>query len=74
MNALIKAVRTAGSQKALARAIGVKQQNVHYWLKKKYPPGEYVLPIERATGVPRYELRPDLYPPNEFHFDRGKSC
>ena len=28
-------------------------------------PGEFVLSIERETGVSRHELRPDLYPPAE---------
>ena len=68
-NALLKAVKLAGSQTALAKKIGVRQMYVWNWLNrsKGKVPGEYVLPIERATGVPRYELRPDLYPPNEFH-------
>jgi DNA-binding transcriptional regulator YdaS (Cro superfamily) len=26
-------------------------------------PAERVLDIERVTGIPRHELRPDLYPP-----------
>lgn len=67
-NSLVKAVKLAGSQSALARYIGVRQMHVWNWLNrsKGKVPGEYVLAIERATGVPRYELRPDLYPPEEF--------
>lgn len=63
MTALQKAVDVVGSQAALARAIGKKQQHVQYWLKTKVP-GEYVIQIEKATEgqVTRHELRPDLYP------------
>jgi len=62
--ALDRAVVAAGGQSALARAIGVQQAHVWYWLKKRggKVPAEQVLPIEAATGVPRHELRPDLYP------------
>jgi DNA-binding transcriptional regulator YdaS (Cro superfamily) len=28
-------------------------------------PAERVLPVEAATGIPRHELRPDLYPVQE---------
>lgn len=62
MTPLQKAIDLAGSQTALARAIGKKQQHVEYWLRVDKVPGEYVLSIERATGVSRHELRPDLYP------------
>lgn len=63
--ALRRACTVAGGQKPLADQIGTTQSQVWYWLQrsKKGVPGEYVLPIERATGVSRSELRPDLYPP-----------
>ncbi|WP_420997613.1 transcriptional regulator [Cupriavidus sp. 30B13] len=62
---LQRAVEVAGSQSELARRIGVRQMHVWNWLNrsKGKVPGEYVLPIERATGVSRHDLRPDLYPP-----------
>jgi DNA-binding transcriptional regulator YdaS (Cro superfamily) len=48
----------------LADRIGTTQSQVWYWLErsKRGVPGEFVLPIERETGVTRHELRPDLYP------------
>jgi DNA-binding transcriptional regulator YdaS (Cro superfamily) len=54
----------AGGQKPLADRIGTTQSQVWYWLSrsKRGVPAEFVLPIERETGVPRSELRPDLYP------------
>lgn len=74
MDALVRAVRIAGSQFALANAIGVSQQNIHYWISRNALPGEYVLAIERATGVPRYELRPDLYPEYEYKPRKRKNA
>lgn len=60
---LAKAVSVAGSQQALANALGVKQSTLWYWLtkSKRGVPAEYVVKIEQATGVPRHELRPDLF-------------
>lgn len=64
--ALARAVGIAGSQSALARIVGVRQMHVWNWLNRgtKRVPGEYVIPIARATGwrVTPHELRPDLYP------------
>jgi DNA-binding transcriptional regulator YdaS (Cro superfamily) len=62
--ALKRACDVAGGQKRLADKVGTTQSQVWYWLEraKKGVPAEFVLPIEAATGVPRSELRPDLYP------------
>ena len=63
---LAKAVTVAGSQQALANALGVKQSTLWYWLakSKRGIPAEYVIKVEQATGVPRHELRPDLFAAN----------
>jgi DNA-binding transcriptional regulator YdaS (Cro superfamily) len=62
--ALARAIAKAGSQVALAAAIGKRQGQIGYWLNaaKRGVPGDYVLAIEKATGVSRHDLRPDLYP------------
>lgn len=62
--ALKRAVAIAGGQARLARTLGLKSQGaVSNWFHKTgRVPAEQVLAIERATGVPRHELRPDLYP------------
>jgi Uma2 family endonuclease/DNA-binding transcriptional regulator YdaS (Cro superfamily) len=60
------AVEIAGGQTALAEHIGSTQGHVSKWLERNYVPPEYVLPIERATGVSRHELRPDIYPVEEL--------
>jgi DNA-binding transcriptional regulator YdaS (Cro superfamily) len=62
-DALISAVQTAGSQTAFAKAIGASQQIVSYWVSKgKSLPAEYVLRAEQAFAIPRYVLRPDVFP------------
>jgi DNA-binding transcriptional regulator YdaS (Cro superfamily) len=55
------AISAAGSQAALATKVGVKQQTISYWVKKGQVPAEMALAVERATGVPRHVLRPDLF-------------
>lgn len=65
MSPVERAVRAAGGQGALARAVGVSTQAVHQWVKKGHVPAERVLAVEAAVGgkVTRHEIRPDLYPP-----------
>lgn len=66
MKPLEKAVQAAGGQLALAKKLGTSQSRVWNWLNRDSRiPAEFVLPIERATGVSRHELRPDLYPVEE---------
>ena len=43
----------------LAALLKIRPQSFYSWKKV---PAERVLDIERFTGVPRYEIRPDLYP------------
>lgn len=64
--ALERAIEVCGSQAALARAIGVKQGHVWYWLRKSgQVPAEQAEKIERATSraVTRQDLRPDIFGP-----------
>jgi DNA-binding transcriptional regulator YdaS (Cro superfamily) len=64
--ALERAVTIAGSQTALANMIGTSQTHVWYWLNKaKRLPAERAVQIEQATGVPRHELRPDIWQEEE---------
>ena len=46
----------------LARQLGVKHQSFYSWTRV---PAERVLAFEKATGIHRSELRPDLYPPRK---------
>jgi DNA-binding transcriptional regulator YdaS (Cro superfamily) len=53
------AIDKAGGMRPLARAIGISYQAIQSW--KKRIPAERVLAVERATGISREVLRPDLY-------------
>lgn len=52
-----------GNQSKFADAIGTSQQNISNWSRSgRNLPAEYVLKAEAATGIPRHEWRPDIYP------------
>lgn len=57
--ALTRAIQQAGGVGKLAEAVGVSGPAISQW---EEVPGNRVIAVERATGVPRQELRPDLYP------------
>lgn len=59
--ALLRAIKKAGSQAALAEKLGIRQTAVSNWLVREHLPVEQAIEIERVTGVPRHELRPDLF-------------
>jgi TorA maturation chaperone TorD len=52
------AIRAAGGVSPLARSIGISQPSVSNWSRV---PAERVLSVEKATGIDRAALRPDLY-------------
>ncbi len=55
---LDRAIEAAGGMRALARALGISQPAVSSW---KRIPADRVVAVEAATGIPRADLRPDLY-------------
>lgn len=64
--ALAKAISLAGGQAAFAVLVStperhVSQQLVSYWFRRGEIPAELVLRVEKLTGVPRDELRPDVF-------------
>jgi DNA-binding transcriptional regulator YdaS (Cro superfamily) len=61
-NAAEKAAEKIGGQSALARILGCTPQAVQRMCATGRIPAERVLAIEKASGVSRHELRPDLYP------------
>jgi TorA maturation chaperone TorD len=56
---LDRAISAAGGMRSLARTLGVSQPAISGW---KRVPADRVLSVESVTGVPRADLRPDLYP------------
>lgn len=54
-----------GMLSKIAREIGVYAQAVHQW---KMVPLERVVDVERITGIPREQLRPD------YHLPRADCC
>lgn len=62
VSALKRAIAAAGSQEELARLVGVTQPAISKWLSKGMVSGDYVLAVEKVSGVSRHELNPKLYP------------
>lgn len=56
------AITAAGGLSAIARICGISVPAVSQWRRI---PVERVLKIEKATGIPREALRPDIYPPEK---------
>jgi DNA-binding transcriptional regulator YdaS (Cro superfamily) len=48
----------------LARRLGVNKSSITLWGLRRIP-AERVLEIEKLTGIPRHDLRPDIYPAPE---------
>lgn len=55
---LSKAAKQVGGVTKLAKEIGIKHNGFYAW---KEIPAKHVPAISKATGIPRHELRPDLY-------------
>jgi DNA-binding transcriptional regulator YdaS (Cro superfamily) len=53
------ATNAVGGYAQLALLIGVTKSAVYQW---KRVPAERVIAVEAVSGVPRQQLRPDLYP------------
>ncbi len=65
---VFSATRTAQD---LAKQIGVTPSALSQWDKV---PHLRVLEVERVTGIPRHELRPDLYPPPPALADTARAA
>lgn len=61
-SAIKRAVHKAGNQSKLARICGVTPQAVQQWVAANRVPAGKAIAIEKATGISRCDLRPDLYP------------
>ena len=54
-----KIFKKGGGYVKIANTLGLTRQAVFQWRRV---PAEHVLKIEQITGIPRHELRRDLYP------------
>lgn len=64
--ALDDVIRLLRSQSELARRLGLRQPQVAKWKRKGRIPMARVPAVSRLTGIPAYQLRPDLpefFPP-----------
>lgn len=66
-----RAILVVGGQAALAELLGVKQPAISYYLYKRCP-AEKAIQIEKLTGVPREEIRPDLFTVKDKKKGAGK--
>lgn len=57
---LMYAAQKVGGVAQLASQLGIARQAIYQWSRI---PAERVADVERITGVPRNELRPDLFEP-----------
>lgn len=48
----------------IARSLSVQKSTVTRWFQRQIPP-ERAHAVERVTGIPVHELRPDLWSPPE---------
>ena len=60
---LAAALSIVGGPQALARILGVTSQAISQW---KRVPATRVIAVEKASGVSRHVLRPDLYPRDDI--------
>lgn len=72
-DALKQAVDKAGSTYKLGEIVGKGQSTVSAWLKRGAAAPESVLFIEKATGISRHDLRPDVFGPRHGVLPRRDS-
>jgi len=53
-----RAIEAAGGAAKLARELGITTQAISQWRRV---PVDRVSEVERVTGIPREELRPDVF-------------
>lgn len=59
--AIDDAIKVAGGLSRLAEGVGVTTQAVWKWKRAGEVPLDRVIAIEKFTGVPREQLRPDVF-------------
>ena len=59
--AIKKAASAYGGVTKLALALGITRSVLYFHIRDGHLPDKHIVRVERLTGVPRQELRPDLY-------------
>jgi DNA-binding transcriptional regulator YdaS (Cro superfamily) len=59
---IANAVEKFGSERKLADSVGCSQAQIHKLKKGGVVTANFAVMFERATGVSRHKLRPDLWP------------
>ncbi|WP_366128582.1 transcriptional regulator [Acetobacter senegalensis] len=65
MSRLARIVDEFGGRAEFACACGVSRAAVWKWIQRDRIPAERCIAIERATGISRTQLRPDLFSDHE---------
>ena len=52
------AIKAAGGRRSLANALGISYEAVRLW---KEIPVKRIAKVSELTGIPRHELRPDIF-------------
>lgn len=63
MNIASQIIDRVGGTRKMAQITGNPPSTVQSWKAAGQIPAERIIEIEAATGIPREELRPDLYRP-----------
>lgn len=67
---LTTAAKAVGGVRNLAKRLGISAPAIYQWDKI---PADRVVEIEGITGVPRQQLRPDLYDGMSLQLDLGSA-
>ncbi len=62
MNTIERAIEASGGAAKLAAKLQLGRTAVVMWKANGRIPAEHVISVERESGIPRHELRPDIYP------------
>jgi DNA-binding transcriptional regulator YdaS (Cro superfamily) len=65
-------IEKGGGVLRLSGSCGVHYTSVIGWRNANRVPAQRVIAVERATGVPRHEIRADIYP--DPSGEVGSSC
>lgn len=61
MSIVDEAIKAAGGALELSKACNLHRTSVLFWRRLKHIPVRHLSAVEAKTGIPREQLRPDLY-------------